>query len=571
MADPDSSAREDFWIFRDGRSTARGQDLLRDLRLSLHCLLENPGDQTCLLKTLIQSGEFESALADSESAAACEVADLTSALADLYVDSPSMVNQTLVRPIRALAATMDELPIPLVLTTAPPEGFSYYALHPLDFARTAEQMADSSCPTAVLGVRSIGTTLSAVVMAVLKKKFVLTQRITVRPTGHPYDRNIQFPPEQARWIRRWQEKSARYLVVDEGPGRSGSTFLSVAEALVRLGVSTSRIILMGSVEPDPGTLRAKNAAARWQTFRYVKCAPSSYSCFSHDTYIGGGEWRRVLLHDSAEWPACWPQMERLKFFSADRNGFFKFEGLGRSGEVVRQRARCLAEAGFACPVEDADDGFALYRAMTLRSPHPKDVSAKVLERIAQYCTFRAAEFRAEACVPALLSETLVFNLRQEFGVELDLDADVMASKQPVLADARMQPYEWIRREDGELIKTDGVSHGDDHFFPGPCDIAWDLAGTAVEWDLHPDKLDYLLGRFRELSGIDGSQRIQVFILAYAVFRMAFCKMAAGTVLGTGDEFRLRRVYRYYRDRAVKCLSSETICSARPSGWRVQLG
>jgi hypothetical protein len=222
-------------------------------------------------------------------------------------------------------------------------------------------------------------------------------------------------------------------------------------------------------------------------------------------------------------------------------------------------------------VEDAGDGFALYKTMTLRLPDPRDVSEKVLERIAHYCAFRAAEFRAENCVHALLSETLAFNVRQEFGAELNLDVDVMASKQPVLADARMQPHEWIRKGDDELIKTDGVTHGDDHFFPGPCDIAWDLAGAAVEWDLHPDTLDYLLGRFRGLSGIDAGKRIQVFILAYAVFRMAFCKMAAGTVLGTGDEFRLSRIYRYYRSRAAKCLSFETTRYSRTSGLRVQLG
>ena len=81
-------------------------------------------------------------------------------------------------------------------------------------------------------------------------------------------------------------------------------------------------------------------------------------------------------------------------------------------------------------MEDADDGFALYRAMTLRFPDPHDISANVLERIAQYCAFRAAEFRAENFVPAPLAETLAFNVRQEFGVELDLDADVLESRQP---------------------------------------------------------------------------------------------------------------------------------------------
>jgi hypothetical protein len=131
MTDPDSGAREDFWIFRDGRNTVRGEGLLRDLRLSLQCILENPRDQKCLLKRLVQSGEFESALADRESSATSEIAKLTSAL-------------------------------------GAPEGFSHYALHPLDFARTAEQIADSSCSVAVLGVRSIGTTLSEVATAVLE-------------------------------------------------------------------------------------------------------------------------------------------------------------------------------------------------------------------------------------------------------------------------------------------------------------------------------------------------------------------------------------------------------------------
>ena len=43
----------------------------------------------------------------------------------------------------------------------------------------------------------------------------------------------------------------------------------------------------------------------------------------------------------------------------------------------------------------------------------------------------------------------------------------------------MGPHAWLRDENGRLIKTNGSVHGDDHFFPGPCDIAWDLAGAFV--------------------------------------------------------------------------------------------
>ena len=43
----------------------------------------------------------------------------------------------------------------------------------------------------------------------------------------------------------------------------------------------------------------------------------------------------------------------------------------------------------------------------------------------------------------------------------------------------LAPHEWLRLDDGNVRKTDAIAHGDDHLFPGPTDIAWDLAG-AIE-------------------------------------------------------------------------------------------
>jgi hypothetical protein len=321
---------------------------------------------------------------------------------------------------------------------------------------------------------------------------------------------------------------------------------------------------MGSVEPDLNDLRARDVANRWKIFRFLKCGPTSYSYFSKHTYIGGGEWRKELLRDPADWPPCWPQMERLKFISPDGAGFFKFEGLGKFGESVRQRGKLLADGGFGYALEDAGDGFTFSKALTHQSARSGDISIEVLERIARYCTFRASEFRSKNCVPTLLPEMVRFNVQQEFGVELDAQVEALALGDSVLCDARMQSYEWIRNEKGILLKTDGTTHGDDHFFPGPCDIAWDLAGTSVEWDLPPDALEFLLLRFRELSGINVAGRISIFILAYAVFRMAFCKMAGGTVRGTADEFRLRKAYFYYRRRIEGQLLSKAAAHVRNS-------
>ncbi len=341
MSDPQSGA-QDFWIFRDGRNSVPGKVLLRDLQLSLRSVLDNPRDQNCVLKALIQSGEIESALADVEHSAAPTIADLTSALADLYLGGDAA-------GLRELAGTLDSLTVPSVLATSAPEGFSYYALHPLDFAAVAQQIADASCPTAVVGVRSIGTTLSAVVTAALKKKSVRAERITVRPTGHPYDRTAEFTADQIRWINQGREQSSTFLVVDEGPGRSGSTFLSVAEALVRAGVPATQITMMGSVEPDLNELRARDVAARWRIFRFLKCNPTSYSRFNNHIYIGGGEWRGKLLHESQGVACLLAANGASEVPRARRNQIFQVRGIGRFGELVQQRAHSLADAGFGCP------------------------------------------------------------------------------------------------------------------------------------------------------------------------------------------------------------------------------
>ena len=145
---------------------------------------------------------------------------------------------------------------------------------------------------------------------------------------------------------------------------------------------------------------------------------------------------------------------------------------------------------------------------------------------------------------------VTYNVQQEFGVDLHLPEDAFATQTPILADGRMQPHEWIATRKGEFPKTDGITHGDDHFFPGPCDVTWDLASIAVEWQADRDACDYLLRKFRNLTGREVSTLIDHYILAYAVFRLGFCKMAISTVAGTDEEPRLKAAYRRYRKQAA---------------------
>ena len=538
------SAKSDLWIFREGRRQVPGPSMLRDLVRRL-------ASSNALLDSLIEAGELEAALADLNASGTPAAAALTDALA-LGLCRGNQVDQAeLVR----LAALIE---VPEIISISPPEGFTYYALHPFDYARVAERIASQSENFAVIGVRSIGTTLSAVTTAVLNAKQQRAARITVRPTGHPYSRSLHFSLEQERWIVEQLSRSAHFLVIDEGPGRSGSTFLSVAEALMRTGVSQEHITAIGSREFDAESLCAEDAAKRWKCMHFVSTMPSVSSRFKDFSYLGGGDWRLFSFDHEEEWPESWTQMERLKFLSPDGHQFFKFEGMGPIGSEVRERAFSLAKNGFSPTVSDAGNGFLSYQNIVGRNLLAQAVSPSVLERIALYCSFRVSNFTYSTPFVSELGNMLEFNVQQEFGREIKLDPGLFRSSNPVLVDGRMQPFEWIESSRGELLKTDAISHGDNHFFPGPCDIAWDLAGAIVEWNLSPEAAEFLLRRFKQLSGIDVSQTLDAYRLAYCVFRLGFCKMAASTVLGSREESRLENAYRWYRFEAGKLLDEARV-------------
>ena len=542
-----SAAETDLWVFRDGRKSVSSARFLNELHATLKQLLDSSPSQVRerSLNALIRAGEMESTLSDAASPTASALASLSDALAFTLLSGD-------LSPVRKVDRLSNVL-LPRTIKTSPPEGFSYYALHPLDFADAAMRLVDPPRPAAIIGIRSIGTTLSAVVGATLRITGSPAERITVRPAGHPYSRRTHFTYEQIQWIERQKERRAMFLVVDEGPGRSGSSFLSVGEALIGAGLPEAEVKLIGSQAPDLNLLCADDAVRRWKAFQFLAAKSRISSRFSDHIFVGAGEWRRKMLPKDATWPACWRQMERVKFVSPDGTRLYKFEGLGPTGETIRQRSRLVDEAGFGCSVSDAGGGFSCYGIADAVPMTSAEVDESVLERVAQYCAFRAVEFRVDV-EPEPLAEMVRFNISREFQIELNLNLEALQPSSLVVVDGHMQPHEWLRASNGTLLKTDASTHGDDHFFPGPTDIAWDLAGAALEWNLHPDALEFFLDRFMRLTGDDVRQRLPVFMLGYSVFRMAWCKMAMSTGIDSSEQFRLRIAYRRYQHLALEQMS-----------------
>ncbi len=467
-------------VYRDGRERVSAVVLLRQLGAALANLRSESTDEAWL-SALLRAGELECALCDAGSQNARLAAAISDELARVVcranrVSSSGSASHETAQQLLASISDEGELIV------SRPEGFAYYALHPLDFADLIHAAGFKTSHVHVVGIRSIGTTLSAIVAAKLNASGTSASRTTVRPAGHPYDRRTTFTGLQRNVIRQALARDVLFLVCDEGPGRSGSSLLSVAEALEQQGASCDQVILLCSHQPQVEELCAPRGAERWR--RYGSIAPGMTKRLPAEAgrYLGGGEWREFFIGHEDAWPAAWPHVERLKFLSRDQQKLLKFEGYGPYGEQVRQREQLLAASGFGAAHLGHESGFGIQELIGGNQPGVAEVSPALLRHMAKYCAWRAAAIPATVSEHGLrqLEHMAAANVEQEFGFAPELRLDV---ERPAVCDGRMQHYEWRNVGYERWIKLDASTHGDDHFFPGPTDIAWDLAGICVEWRL----------------------------------------------------------------------------------------
>jgi hypothetical protein len=215
---------------------------------------------------------------------------------------------------------------------------------------------------------------------------------------------------------------------------------------------------------------------------------------------------------------------------------FKFLGLAHHGEKVLRREKQAAAVGFGVSPRRENHGFASYDWIAGRPMSPEDLTEDMLKRLADYCSFRAQTFAAELGDLDALQQMSEHNA-QQMGIELGIRLKL---ERPVIADGRMHPHEWLRRSDGRVLKSDSGSHGDDHFYPGATDIAWDLAGAIVEWRMRPAQTRFFFEVYRRSSGDEAGPRIDDFVAAYVIFRRAYCLMAANALQGSEEQARLER-------------------------------
>jgi hypothetical protein len=456
---------------------------------------------------------------------------------------------------------MDALPWEARVPSAPlrvkvPEGFAFYGLYPETYLEAAERFARSTRPgTAIcIGLRSIGTALSAVVAAVLEAADWRVLTYTIRPRGEPFARRPVLAPSLKRALQRHCDDFA--LIVDEGPGLSGSSLAGTAETLRELGYRDHRIVLLPSWDPEPSRLSSNAASARWGLHtRYVGDFEENWldSGRLGETSLraqDGGRWRERYF-DEYDYPAVQPQHERRKYITTQGSPrILKFAGLGPYGLGALHRARILAHAGHTPSVHELRHGFLIQPWVAGRPLTAVECDGELINTAARYLAFLQRTFPAQRRTSGEeLGAMVAANVKEFLGIEgfmERLEIDRFEEANAVELDGRMQPWEWIVTTKG-ILKTDAVDHHSDHFFPGCTDIAWDLAGFASEFDLDQEGIALLLRRFMQYSGdrrIGG--RFALFRVAYLAFRLAYARLAEQTTAGTPEALRFFRLGAGYR-------------------------
>ena len=485
---------------------------------------------------LIACGQLEQAVLDAVGAPSALRADACAATehaaqafyaswAKLNPGSPAFAGNPRAEAaaLRAQLARIAESPAVRGLLKIP-EGFAFYALFPEQYCAAAlhylEQRGRPAGSVHVLGLRSIGTTLSAVVSAVLRAAGVAHRRVTVRPHGHPFARTVELGATFG--------KADAALIVDEGPGLSGSSFYAAARALEANGVPLERQALFCAHGAPPGARASDEVRAFWQRAQRYAAADHESAISADGSLrstlaaelerrfgcpltalrdISGGAWRAVASARAAVWPAAYPAFERPKLLAQLSDGrrlLLKFYGQvlcpDSSPELVRWSDRAAEQ-------RIAEDGTRVVRSHGyLVRPW---IEGQILARADKS--------------PALLSRLAEFLAlrpwRRQRAAENVADAYFGCS-------GRLAPENWIRLPNAALRKLPETLQGYDHTAIDVQPLGWDLAGAIVEWDLSEHEASGLLAEFAARSALRLELRgVREHVQRYALFhaeRAAFC-------------------------------------------------
>lgn len=534
-------------------STQFLQELIRD------SAFPQPPSLDVLRSLLIQAGQLEQGLEDAWEARG-RSAGVSLTLARRLTDSAAAAvlsewtgrsTKGAWRRVRDTLNRFASLPATIPVVVKIPEGFEFYALYPEAYAHSARQWAEAHQSVRrkrvlVVGVRSTGTTLSAMVTTALRSVGWRAARVTVRPQGHPFERYARVPAQ-------FRVQPTCAIVVDEGPGLSGSSMAAVARALEGSGFTD--ITFMPGHDRDPGPAASPWVRDIWQKYpKFVtklneirwsgksirEMLSEALSARNVDPVcvreLPAGEWRKAAYTEEAAWPVSDGPLERAKFLAKPGEPqaiLWKFTGLGaRWGEPAA--AQNHKATPLVPPVVSRCLGFTASPWVHGKRLTNEDASdPEVMRTLSDYLVWTSrGALKDEDHRRGIrrLEEMAWWNIKETLGAQAAEKARswsagaMQTNPGRPYGDGRMAPHEWVRTPKGEIIKARTDGWLGDHTLVGVQSFAWDLAGTMVEWRMDTPKQLWLYESLRPAGLIISEDALRFYVLAYAAFRLGLIQL-----------------------------------------------
>jgi hypothetical protein len=378
------------------------------------------------------------------------------------------------------------------------------------------------------------------------------------------------------------------LVVDEGPGLSGSSMAAVAEALRVAGIA--RIAFFPGHEHEPGSAASPAVLKEWQStprfftpleritwngrsLRDLLLRAAGVNADERIEDLSAGQWRKFAYADESMWPAACASFEQTKFLIGSEPGrrvIWKFQGLGSFRDGLTRPNDCMdllataSSKAMSPPVIGRCMGFVAtpwIEGSRLTAEWRK--RPEILPTLAKYLVAKISELREEEQQRGVerLGEMLYWNTKEVLGDDYAETAKRIFRSLPRLpslpsyGDGRMAPWEWVCDSQSKLWKADAGGHDSDHTMPGRQSFLWDIAGTIVEWNLDSRQRETLLEHLTNLT--IAQDVLRFYEAAYAAFRMGqaeLCRLACAH--NARERARLFNAAAVYRERLRALLEND---------------
>lgn len=558
-------------VYRKSEEECVTSDLVREVAALAEKMAGAPGHDAAT-ELLMETGRLEAGITDALFPEADGVNELTMAVRRASImaghvfvaswegrakDVASWAS-SLLRALEGISV----MPLPWKIKTRVPEGFVHYGLFAEVYIKAAKDffMAQRPEEAVCIGLRSIGTSLSAVVAATLEGMGCRVRSFTFRPKGHPFRRKARLTQQLEGALKGLGKQ---FLIVDEGPGLSGTSFACAAKKISSLGFKDKDIFLFPSWDPDPSSFLSPEAREIW--VRHEKYVSSFEDLWvksgrlAKEASVGpglvdisAGMWRSLFYKGEADYPATHPRHERRKYLS-EGSVLLKFAGHGRYGRKKLARAAALADAGYGLAASGLYNGFLKTDFVAARPLSGSDVNQLLLDEMAGYLAFIRRSFSVARGMDFdefahMASRNITLGLGQDWAqkaARLENMMVVYAGGAPVEVDGRMLPVDWLLTKNG-YKKADTLDHHSDQFFPSVQDISWDIASAIIEFDMNPMEQHYFVSKYSALAKDAVSRdRLRLYMIAYLAFRLGYASFAADELAATPEGMRFKNlVWRY---------------------------